>query len=38
MDKADRIELLQALAVTAELTGTELSEPAAAAMAADLSA
>lgn len=34
----DRIELLQALAVTAELTGTELSEPAARMLADDLTA
>ena len=34
----DAVELLQALAVTAELTGTELSEPAARVMANDLAA
>jgi hypothetical protein len=34
--KDDRVELLKALAVTAELTGTELSEGAARVMAADL--
>lgn len=36
MGKSERIELLQALAVTAELTGTQLSDAAATMMAADL--
>lgn len=36
--REDRIELLQALAVTAEITGTELSEAAARVIAADLEA
>jgi hypothetical protein len=36
--KDDRIVLLEALAVTAELTGTELSEAAARVMASDLAA
>lgn len=35
-DRESTVALLQALAVTAELTGTELSEPAARAMLADL--
>lgn len=38
MGKPERIELLQALAVTAELTGTQLSDGAARVMAEDLSA
>lgn len=37
-DRSNRIKLLKALAVTAELTGTELSEPAATVMADDLAA
>lgn len=38
MGKSERIELLQALAVTAELTGTQLSDSAARVLANDLSA
>lgn len=34
----ERVDLIQALAVTAELTGTQLSEPAARVMASDLAA
>lgn len=37
-NRDERIELLQALAVTAEITGTELSEAAARVIAADLEA
>lgn len=37
MPRDDRDELVDALAVTAELTGTDLSKPAAKMMAADLS-